>query len=119
MFYFSGGSVLPVSLNPKTYNRPEYAFFYLIVLKAQGLRFSTLANISVSEKISSGEIWFLEELQARAPRALKRERSPIVKINRLSLDDVQLYGRDEREIDSLVETVRISSNTLKWTLVQY
>ena len=35
------------------------------------------------------------------------------------MDDVQLCGRDEREVDSLVETVRTFSNMLEWTLVQY
>ena len=65
-------------------------------------------------------MWFLEELQARQQRALERERSPIAKINRLLfMDDVQLYGRDEREFDSLVETVRTFSNMLECTLVQY
>lgn len=65
-------------------------------------------------------MWSLEELQARTPRALERERSPIAKISRLLfMDDVQLYGRDEREVHSFVETVRTFSNMLEWTLVQY
>ena len=34
----------------------------------------------------------------------------------LFMDDLKLYGSDERQIDSLINTVRVSAMTFEWNL---